>query len=107
MKKEETTVSNLKIIIEYLKEYNGKHNPKDVTYGYYDVQLLMDLARHDCQRKVQNIIDKMPQLDISRVSKMITENSKETWIAAKGSKDGWKEWNAERNKLNLNTVSKP
>ena len=102
MIKEGTTASNLKLIIEYLKNYNGKHNPKDVTYGYYDVQLLMDLARSDNKRKIQSIIDKMPQLDISRVSKMITENSKETWIAARGSLDGWKDWDKKRNQLNLN-----
>lgn len=42
-------------------------------------------------------------VDIDKVSKMLTVLSKETWIAAKGTDEGWKEWWSKRNNLNLNS----
>ena len=39
---------------------------------------------------------------IIKVNKMLTENSKDSWLAAKGTMDGWKEWYAERCTLKVN-----
>ena len=42
-------------------------------------------------------------LTIDTVNKMLKKVSKETWIAVQGDEHGWKEWYAERCKLNLNS----
>ena len=42
-------------------------------------------------------------LTVNRVSEMMQELSKETWIALQGDEHGWTEWWNERNKLNVNS----
>ena len=42
-------------------------------------------------------------LTIDNVNKMLKKVSEETWIAVKSDEHGWKEWYAERCKLNLNS----
>ncbi len=42
-------------------------------------------------------------LTIDNVNKMLKKVSKETWIAAQGDENGWKEWYAERCKLSVNS----
>jgi hypothetical protein len=42
-------------------------------------------------------------LTIDNVNKILKKVSKETWIAVQGDEHGWKEWYAERCKLNLNS----
>jgi hypothetical protein len=42
-------------------------------------------------------------LTIDNVNKMLKKVSKETWVAAKGNENGFKEWYAKRCKLNLNS----
>lgn len=48
-------------------------------------------------------IKEQPQgVDLSKMSEMLRSNSKETWIAAKGSDEGWNTWWKKRNQLNTN-----
>lgn len=42
-------------------------------------------------------------LTINNVNKMLKKVSKETWIAVQGDEHGFKEWYAERCKMNLNS----
>jgi hypothetical protein len=42
-------------------------------------------------------------LTVNRVSEMMQQLSKETWIALQGDEHGWSEWWNERNKLNVNS----
>lgn len=42
-------------------------------------------------------------LTINKVSKMLENVSKETWIVVQGDEDGWKEWWVNRNKQYLNS----
>lgn len=42
-------------------------------------------------------------LTVNRVSEMMQQLSKETWIALQGDDNGWIEWWNERNKLNVNS----
>ena len=42
-------------------------------------------------------------LTIDNVNKMLKKVSKETWIAVQGNEHGFKEWYAERCKLNVNS----
>ena len=46
--------------------------------------------------------EKMQGVDVSKMSEMLRSNSKETWIAAKGSDEGWNTWWKKRNQLNTN-----
>jgi hypothetical protein len=41
-------------------------------------------------------------LTVNRVSEMMQQLSKETWVALQGDEHGWIEWWNERNKLNVN-----
>lgn len=42
-------------------------------------------------------------LTINNVNKMLKKVSKETWVAVQGDEHGFKEWYAERCKLNVNS----
>ena len=42
-------------------------------------------------------------LTTDNVNKMLKKVSKETWVAVQGTAHGWKEWYAERCKLELNS----
>jgi hypothetical protein len=52
---------------------------------------------------IQRVSGSLQPLTIDNVSKMLKKASKETWIAAKGNENGFKEWYAKRCKLNLNS----
>ena len=70
----------------------------DLDHSYIDAedfQSLMDKARQDEREKMQGV-------DLSKMSEMLRSNSKETWIAAKGSDEGWNTWWKKRNQLNTN-----
>ncbi len=41
-------------------------------------------------------------LTLDKVSKMIDNCSRETWIAASGNEQGWKQWWHKRNQLKVN-----
>lgn len=56
---------------------------------------LMEITRQDEREKMQGA-------DLSKMSEMLRSNSKETWIAAKGSDEGWNTWWKKRNQLNTN-----
>lgn len=47
-------------------------------------------------------VSSLQPLTVKRADKMMRELSKETWVALQGTDHGWKEWWADRNKLNLN-----
>ena len=55
----------------------------------------LELARQDEREKMKGV-------DLSKMSGMLRSNSKETWIAAKGSDEGWNTWWKKRNQLNTN-----
>lgn len=77
-------------------------NLKALVYGKETTPYQRALALSEFSKVVEALENKSPQLTIDRVSAMLTTNSRETWVAAKGSSEGWKEWFAKRNIVHLN-----
>ncbi len=48
-------MENRELIKEYLSKFDGKYNEEDTTYGFWDVQCIMDLARADEREKMQGV----------------------------------------------------
>ena len=46
--------------------------------------------------------DQLNSKQIDNVSKMLRNNSRDSWIAAKGTVNGWDEWYKKRCTINLN-----
>ena len=63
--------------------------------NYISFNEALNLARQDEREKMQGV-------DVSKMSEILRSNSKETWIAAKGSDEGWNTWWKKRNQLNTN-----
>lgn len=91
--------------------------------NYISFNEALNLARQDEREKLQTEIghleykieglqqalsrnkderEKMQGVDVSKMSEILRSNSKETWIAAKGSDEGWNTWWKKRNQLNTN-----
>ena len=92
-----------KITEEKVKDYFAGLNGKDTALVVLNYLLRGGITDDDLRGLRLQWIKEQPQgVDLSKMSEMLRSNSKETWIAAKGSDEGWNTWWKKRNQLNTN-----
>ena len=92
-----------KMTEEKVKDYFAGLNGKDTALVVLNYLLRGGITDDDLRGLRLQWIKEQPQgVDLSKMSEMLRSNSKETWIAAKGSDEGWNTWWKKRNQLNTN-----
>lgn len=79
----------------YSKSENNKVSDSEMYH-----ELVDSIAK---LRTIPRVSGSLQPLTIDNVNKMLKKVSKETWIAVQGDENGFKEWYAERCKVNLNS----
>ena len=82
--------------------------PESLSKMYDDLLIeVKKLQQHDKARSLLlglfGVSGSLQPLTVNRVSEMMQQLSKETWVALQGDEHGWIEWWNERNKLNVNS----
>ena len=92
-----------KMTEQKVKDYFAGLNGKDTALVVLNYLLRGGITDDDLRGLRLQWIKEQPQgVDLSKMSEILRSNSKETWIAAKGSDEGWNTWWKKRNQLNTN-----
>lgn len=75
--------------------------PESVSVKQALLQVWNECEQEQLRRGV--VSGSLQPLTVNRVSEIMQQLSKETWIALQGDEHGWTEWWNGRNKLNVNS----